>query len=287
EKETSPPRHYTIETLNNYLKNPFKDDKKAAKDASAAENADGEDSIGTDDSEDYRAIFEGLELGTEATRTGIIDNAKKSNYIQLKKDVYTILPDGEYLIEALGRLGISMDKYKTSELGKALKRVFRGKMTVADSVKLAEAEIAEIFRARDLPPEKDTDTGLFGDEVGTCPLCGGTVRRTSFGYGCGNYREKNCRFSVREVICGRPISIAMMRLLLSEGKTGLIEGFVSPKSGKSFDAYLTLSEGRAVFVFPDRPRPAPTAPTGGGYVPPPETPPYPENPLPDWAKSQP
>jgi DNA topoisomerase-3 len=31
EKETTPPRHYTIETLNKYLKNPFKDDKAKAK----------------------------------------------------------------------------------------------------------------------------------------------------------------------------------------------------------------------------------------------------------------
>ena len=282
EKETTPPKHYTIETLNNYLKNPFKEEKAAAAEAAAAEEG-GE--VG-DDSEDYRAIFEGLELGTEATRTGIIDNAKKSGYIQLKKDVYTILPDGEYLIEALLRLGISMDKYKTSELGRALKRVYRGSITVADSVKLAEAEISEIFRKKEVPPEKDTDTGLFGDEVGVCPLCGGTVRRTTFGYGCASYREKNCRFSVREVICGRTISIAMMKLLLSEGQTGLIEGFISPKSGRSFDAYLKLSEGRAVFVFPDRPQAAPPRPPAGeGYIPPPDTPPYPENPLPDWVRT--
>ena len=37
------------------------------------------------DDEDYKAIFEGLELGTEATRTGIIDNARKSEYILLIK----------------------------------------------------------------------------------------------------------------------------------------------------------------------------------------------------------
>ena len=31
-----------------------------------------------------------MELGTEATRTGIIDNARKSLYIDLKKDVYDV-----------------------------------------------------------------------------------------------------------------------------------------------------------------------------------------------------
>ena len=283
EKETTPPKHYTIETLNNYLKNPFKEEKAALQEAH-----EGEALEEGDDTEDYRAIFEGLELGTEATRTGIIDNAKKSGYILLKKDVYTILPDGEYLIEALVRLGISMDKYKTSELGRALKKVFRGTMSVGDSVKLAESEILEVFRRKEEPPERDTDTGLFGEEVGPCPLCGANVRRTSFGYGCSAYREKGCRFSVREVICGRPIPIAMARLLLTEGRTGLIEGFVSPKSGRSFDAYLKLSEGRAVFEFPERQtaeRPQGTAPDRG-YTPPPETPPYPENPLPDWVKKQ-
>ena len=48
EKETTPPKHYTVETLNNYLKNPFKDDKKAAKEA------DGDVGVeSTDDNEDY------------------------------------------------------------------------------------------------------------------------------------------------------------------------------------------------------------------------------------------
>ena len=99
-------------------------------------------------------------------------------------------------------------EYKTSELGRALKQVYRGTLSVKESVRLAEAEIREVFKKKEEPPERDTDTGLFGDEVGTCPLCGGTVRRTTFGYGCGNYKEKGCRFSIREVICGRTVSIA-------------------------------------------------------------------------------
>mgnify|MGYP003537804703 CR=1 FL=1 len=128
EKQTTPPKHYTITTLNNYLKNPFKDDKAQAKEH--------EEKGEIDDSDDYKAIFEGLELGTEATRTGIIENAIKSNYISLKKDVYTILPDGENLIVSLKRMGITMDKYKTSLLGQALKKVYKGEITVKDIQKL-------------------------------------------------------------------------------------------------------------------------------------------------------
>ncbi|MBQ7033138.1 MAG: topoisomerase C-terminal repeat-containing protein [Clostridia bacterium] len=236
EKETQPPRHYTIETLNNYLKNPFREDKKKA---AEEEN----------DEEEYKAVFEGLELGTEATRTGIIENAKKSRYIELKKDVYRILPDGENLIESLGRMQISMDKYKTAEVGKALKRVFRGDCTVADSIAIAETEIREVFAKREAPPHLDTDDGFFGDVAGKCPLCGETVVRTSFGYGCSGYKEKGCRFSVSNVICSRVVSIANVRHMLKTGKTHKIEGFVSPKNGKAFSARLKLENGRAVFDF--------------------------------------
>ena len=55
EKETSPPKHYTIETLNNYLKNPFREDKAAAKSTDQASGDPGTDSTPEDDSEDYRA----------------------------------------------------------------------------------------------------------------------------------------------------------------------------------------------------------------------------------------
>ncbi len=246
EKETSPPRHYTIETLNNYLKNPFKEDKLKAKNVEEnREDADGAIS----DEEDYKAIFEGLELGTEATRTGIIDNARNSKYIELKKDVYYILPDGEFLINSLGQMNINMDKYKTSEIGKALKKVFRGSMSVEESLELAEREIKGYFQRSDAPIELDTDTGFFGDVVGKCPLCGGDVVRYKFKYSCRNYKDNGCNFGVSCYICGRAVSVSNVKKLLSEGKTSKIQGFVSKKSGKSFDSYLVLKDGKAEFQF--------------------------------------
>ena len=241
EKETTPPKHYTIETLNNYLKNPFKEEKAAAK------SPEDSDAIGADDAEEYRAVFEGLELGTEATRTGIIDNARKSGYINLKKDVYTILPGGEFLIESLISMGISMDKYKTAELGRALKKVFHGTMTVDESVALAKEEIAEVFRKKDLPVELDTDTGKFLDVIGKCPLCGRDVMRYRYSYGCSGYKE-GCTFSVRTSICKRNISVSNMKMLLETGRTSKIEGFIS-KKGNPFSASLKLEDGKAVFDF--------------------------------------
>lgn len=258
EKETTPPKHYTIETLNNYLKNPFREEKAAAakkRDANAAQDdADGDDAgdggYGEDDAEEYRMILEGLELGTEATRTGIIDNALKSNYIQLKKDVYTILPDGEFLIEATQGMHISMDKHKTSELGRILKKIFRGTVKIEDGLDEAKREVSEVFGRRNekAAPEEDTDFGCLGDVIGKCPLCGGNVVRTFFGYGCSNYKDKGCRFSAKMIICGRPLSVANMKMLLETGKTAKIKGFRS-KTGNLFDASLKLEDGRAVFDF--------------------------------------
>ena len=240
EKKTTPPKHYTIETLNNYLKNPFKDDKAKAKEL--------EEQGEVDDAEDYRAIFEGLELGTEATRTGIIDNAKKSGYIALKKDVYTILPDGEYLIESLDKLSIDMDKYKTSELGKALKKVFRGEMTVKDSVALAEREISEIFRKGGTATAPvSIDTGSFGEIVGPCPVCGKNVVRGKTNYGCMGYND-GCKFRIGVSILRKTIPISEVRRLLSEGKTSKLKGFIS-KNGKRFDGRLVIKDGDAVFNF--------------------------------------
>jgi len=235
EKETNPPKHYTIETLNNYLKNPFREDKK--------NNEDEED----DDIEEYKAIFEGLELGTEATRTGIIDNAIRSSYIELKKDVYNILPKGEFLIESLSLMQISMDKYKTSELGKALKQVYHSKITIDDSVLLAQKEISSVFKKEELPIETDTDSGFYGDVIGKCPICGKEVIRNRFGYGCLGYKE-GCVFKISGVICKRVISKNNASLLLEKGFTSKIKGFIS-KNGKTFDSILKLEDNKVIFDF--------------------------------------
>ena len=240
DKETAPPKHYTIETLNNYLKNPFKDDKAKAKEL--LENGE------VDDAEDYKAIFEGLELGTEATRTGIIDNARKSGYIELKKDVYKILPSGEHLVKTLEILAITMDKYKTSELGRALKRVYRGEIGVMDSVKLAENEIIEIFRAGGSSTvPQNTDTGSLGEIVGVCPICHKNVIRGRMNYGCMGFKE-GCDFRIGLTICKKNIPISEARRLLGTGASAKMRGFIS-KTGKPFEARLIIKDNKAVFDF--------------------------------------
>ena len=160
------------------------------------------------------------------------------------------MPGGEYLIESLDHLDIRMDKHRTSEMGRALKRVFRGQMSVEESVALAAGEIRSVFAPKELPIEEDRDIGLYRETVGNCPLCGRPVTRGKFSYGCTGFRE-GCGFRVNLFICGRPVSFKNMQMLLETGRTSKIRGFVSKKSGKTFDAYLRLQEGNAVFDFSD------------------------------------
>ena len=96
----------------------------------------------------------------------------------------------------------------------------------------------------------DTDDGFFGDVAGKCPLCSNDVTRTRFGYGCRGYKD-GCKFSVGNFICNRVISISNVTKLLETGKTNKIQGFVSKKTGKSFDAYLKLENDKVVFSFED------------------------------------
>ena len=230
EKQTTPPKHYTTETLNNYLKNPFREEKAKASEEEG------------DDTQDYKAMFEGLELGTEATRTGIIENVIKSGYIRLKKDVYSILPDGKYLIRQLTLMGISMDKYKTAETGKALKQVFRGEKKIPDAIAIAKEEIERVFGGME---DESLDTGFFRDEVGICPLCGKSVVKGKYSYGCEDWRE-GCSFRINLAICSRAIGISQVKKLLSEGKTDLLQNFISPRTGNAFSARLVLGEGGKV-----------------------------------------
>lgn len=85
-----------------------------------------------------------------------------------------------------------------------------------------------------------------------CPLCGGDIIVTPFGYGCSNYKkdeENSCRFMIGK-IGGVKLKEASVRQLLQEGITETISGFKS-KNGKKFDAQLKLVEGQIQFFFPD------------------------------------
>lgn len=93
-----------------------------------------------------------------------------------------------------------------------------------------------------------------------CPMCGGDIVKTMFGFGCANYSKDNpdsCRFSIGK-IAGVTLKEAQVKELLLRKKTDVIKGFVA-KTGTKFDAPLKLTpEGQVAFDFPEKPKPVET-----------------------------
>ncbi len=75
-----------------------------------------------------------------------------------------------------------------------------------------------------------------------CPVCGGDIVKTSFGFGCAAYEKNNpksCRFSIGKLL-GKSLTETQLKELLKNGRTPTIYGFKS-KTGKKFDARVALS----------------------------------------------
>ena len=141
-----------------------------------------------------------------------------------------------------------MDKYKTSELGRALKKVFRGEMSADESVNLAQREISEIFKNGGTSSVAvPVDTGSLGEIVGPCPICSKNVIRGNSGYGCMGYKE-GCDFRIGLTICKKTIPIIEIKRLLATGESIKMSGFIS-KNGKMFSGKLVLKDKKVEFSF--------------------------------------
>jgi len=82
-----------------------------------------------------------------------------------------------------------------------------------------------------------------------CPKCDGTIRQTDTHYACDN---EECKLlGVGKVICKREISPDEAKSILVEGKSPLIEDFIS-RHGRPFPAYLVLEGNKVGFEFPPR-----------------------------------
>jgi DNA topoisomerase-3 len=107
------------------------------------------------------------------------------------------------------------------------------------------------------------DAGLagFGSDAGAggtpfagmvCPRCGRAIIKGSKAYVCAN---NDCAVRIPTWLCGKVIDTAHVSALLTKGKTRLIAGFRSTRTGNTFSAYLVLKDGQVGFEFPpDKPR---------------------------------
>ncbi len=163
EKTTVPPKHYTTQTLMDFLKHPFKHGKPAGEEngdngkvqeAGETNGTSRNDEIdethetgaGSDDAE-YRDIRAGMELGTEATRTPIITKAIHYGYISRKGDSYLIEEKGKKMLSLLRRLQVDISLETSVSMQMYLKMVFNGTMDVDDVLAMTQKKIRNDFNA--------------------------------------------------------------------------------------------------------------------------------------------
>jgi len=81
-----------------------------------------------------------------------------------------------------------------------------------------------------------------------CPICGGQIVKTPFGWGCSNYNRENpdadtsCRFMISSM-AGVKFTEAQIKDIVKNGISDTIKGFKS-KSGKQFDAKVALNKDK-------------------------------------------
>lgn len=223
EKKTSPPGKVTEAELNNFYENPF---KKQEQDET------------TD--EDYIAIMKGTEIGTVATRAGIIEKVKNDGYVISNKNNLQITDKGIKLIEVLNQLGINLYKEKTAEIGEELKDIYNNQKSIDDILTKVKQEIK-------LGMNKDKEIEEYKSQsIGKCPICNSNIYENSKSYYCENWKE--CGFSIWKQICGKKINELIVKELLERGMTQKMKGFKS-KSGKKFEAGLILEDNKVKLKF--------------------------------------
>jgi len=92
--------------------------------------------------------------------------------------------------------------------------------------------------------------------LGACPKCAGHVYEYGANYVCERSvgETVTCDFKTGKVILTQPIEPAQVHKLLANGKTDLLENFVSNKTRRKFKAFLAYDkkEGKVIFEFEPR-----------------------------------
>ena len=96
------------------------------------------------------------------------------------------------------------------------------------------------------------DVDFTGKEpVGHCPKCKSDVFENGLNYVCKASvgSAKTCDFKTGTLILQQSIDRTQVAKLLEVGKTDLLKDFVSKKTGRKFEAFLTFKEGKVSFEF--------------------------------------
>ncbi len=226
EGKTSPPKHYTEDSL-----------LAAMETAGAGDMPEDAERKG---------------LGTPATRAATLEKLVSAGFVQRKKKQLIPTEKGTSLILVLP------DNIKspmlTAEWESMLKQVERGGVPAKDFMDGIADMIRALVREHAAPEERFA--GLFPDAkengreaVGTCPRCGGTVYEGKKGFFCDNRDcsfalwKENKFFSGKKKTITKPVAAA----LLKEGRVS-VSGLYSEKTGKTYDAVVLLDDTGGKYV---------------------------------------
>ena len=203
--------------------------------------------------EELRAQIKGSGIGTSATRAEIIKKLVRVGYLNLNRKSQVLMPTmlGEMIFETVSMTVPELLNPKmTASWEKGLDGITRGTVDMGeyrakleDFIRRETLSMAQTDRKQELIKRIQPLTGRESRGAAArkklgikCPLCDGEVETTPFGYGCSNYRTNGCKFSIG-TIAGRDLTEEEVTKLLTEGKTEILNGFVS-KSKKKFSAAL-------------------------------------------------
>lgn len=219
EGKTSPPKHFTEDTL-----------------LSAMENAGKEDMPDT---------AERKGLGTPATRAGILEKLASTGFLERKKSKKTVqlMPsrDARSLITVLPEQ--LQSPLLTAEWEYRLGEIERGELSPEEFLSGIYAMLREL--AATYQVVKGTEY-LFSpprEAVGRCPRCGGEVTESQKGFFC---QSGTCRFAIWKdskwwSAKKKQPTKAIVAALLKDGRARLT-GCYSEKTGKTYDADVLLED---------------------------------------------
>ena len=184
-------------------------------------------------------------LGTPATRAGILEKLVSSGFVERKKNkkAVSLVPQdiGISLITVLPEQ--LQSPLLTAEWENMLKEIERGELSPEAFMEQISRMVSKLVR--DYEPVSGAEV-LFPSGrpvVGKCPRCGGPVTESKTGFFC---ERRDCRFGLwkdNRYLSAKHIILTkkMAEALLKDGKT-FVSGMYSEKSGRSYSAYLVLTD---------------------------------------------
>jgi len=214
-----------------------------------------------EDKELEKVLMKTEGLGTEATRAGIITMLKDRGYIKVTKNVVYATVKAKILIQALGEQILASPEM-TAKWEQRLKEIGEGAASPKQFIDQTEKMVAHLVKQttvdaaswsfstdmkEEFVPGKRNGKRPRSTNLGKCKLCDGNVVDKGNLFGCSNYQKTKCNFSISKKILGKSITQKLVKQLLQEGQTDMIEGFQGKE--KLFNAKLIWVEAEQKVKF--------------------------------------